>query len=87
MTKKIIYKLQRQENLFWLRVAIKENKKTPLLIRLLLDTGSNYTVLPKRLLEAIGCNCKNPLTYKRIVTASGIVTVPIVEISYFNCLE
>jgi predicted aspartyl protease len=81
MSKKIIYRVQRQQNVLWLRAAISGNNKVPLLVRLLIDTGASYTVLPKKVLQRIGCNLNQPLENKKIVTANGTVSVPIIEVS------
>ncbi|MDJ0534407.1 MAG: hypothetical protein QNJ70_18320 [Xenococcaceae cyanobacterium MO_207.B15] len=42
MSKKI-YRLERQQNVLWLRAAVGRSQNTPLLIRLLLDIGASYT--------------------------------------------
>lgn len=34
----------------------------------------------------IGCNLKQPLDKKKIVTANGAIEVPIVAVPWFNCL-
>ena len=86
MSQKIIYQVQRQQNVLWLRAAVSGNNQTPLLVRLLIDTGASYTVLPKKILQRIGCNLKQPLGNKKIVTANGSITVPIVAVPSFNCL-
>jgi clan AA aspartic protease (TIGR02281 family) len=86
MSKKIIYRVQRQQNVLWLRAAISGNNKVPLLVRLLIDTGASYTVLPKKVLQRIGCNLNQLLENKKIVTANGTVSVPIIEVPSFNCL-
>jgi predicted aspartyl protease len=46
MSNKKIYRVQRQQNVLWLRAAVGQNQDTPLLVRLLIDTGASYTVLP-----------------------------------------
>ncbi|MGK7894337.1 MAG: aspartyl protease family protein [Xenococcus sp. (in: cyanobacteria)] len=86
MSKKIIYPVQRQQNLLWLRAAVRGTNNTPLLVRLLIDTGASYTVLPRQILQRIGCNLNQPLGKKKIVTANGAITVPIVAVPSFNCL-
>ena len=86
MSQKIIYRVQRQQNVLWLRAAVTGSKKTALVVRLLIDTGASYTVLPKKILQGIGCNINQPLRQKKIVTANGEITVPIVAVPSFNCL-
>ena len=52
----------------------------------MVDTGSSYTVLPRRILERLGCNFQQPFQITRIVTASAMIEMPIVAVPYFNCL-
>jgi clan AA aspartic protease (TIGR02281 family) len=86
MSSKIIYQLQRQQNVLWLRAAVSSLNNTPLLVRLLIDTGASYTVLPQKILQRVGCNLNKPIGNKKIVTANGAITVPIVTVPSFNCL-
>lgn len=60
--------------------------ENPIILRLLVDTGSSYTVLPRRILERLGCNVKQPFQITTIVTASAIIEMPIVAVPCFNCL-
>ena len=48
--------------------------------------GLLYTVLPRKILQRIGCNLNQPLGNKKIVTANGVIVVPIVAVPSFNCL-
>lgn len=66
MSKKLIYQVQRQQNVLWLRAGVKGNNNTPLLVRLLIDTGASYTVLPQKILQRIGCNLNQPLDNKKM---------------------
>jgi clan AA aspartic protease (TIGR02281 family) len=86
MSNKKIYRCNRQQNVLWLRVAVGRNGNAPLLIRLLVDTGASYTVLPTRVLQRVGCNLDEALEKKKIVTANGTIDVPIVTVPWFNCL-
>ena len=86
MSTKKIYRLQRQKNLLWLRAAVGRNQNIPLLVRLLVDTGASYTVIPIPILQRLGCNLNEPLRTTMIVTANGAIEVPIVAIPWFNCL-
>ena len=86
MSDKKIYRVQRQQNILWLRAAVGRNQDTPLLVRLLIDTGSSYTVLPIPILQRIGCNLAQPNQEQKIVTANGTIIVPIVTVPWFNCL-
>jgi clan AA aspartic protease (TIGR02281 family) len=86
MSSKKIYRCYRQQNVLWLRVAVAQSGDKPLLVRLLVDTGASYTVLPTRILQRLGCNLEQPLEKKKIVTANGALDVPIVAVPWFNCL-
>jgi clan AA aspartic protease (TIGR02281 family) len=86
MSSKKIYRYYRQQNVLWLRVAVGQSGDKPLLVRLLVDTGASYTVLPTRILQRLGCNLEQPLEKKKIVTANGAIDVPIVAVPWFNCL-
>jgi clan AA aspartic protease (TIGR02281 family) len=86
MSSKKIYRCNRQQNVLWLRVAVGRSGDAPLLIRLLVDTGASYTVLPTRVLQRVGCNLDETLEKKKIVTANGTIDVPIVTVPWFNCL-
>ena len=85
MSKKI-YRCNRQQNVLWLRAAIGKSEDVPILVRLLVDTGASYTVLPTRVLKRIGCNLDQPAKRNKIVTANGAINVPIVTLPWFNCL-
>jgi predicted aspartyl protease len=86
MSQKKIYRVQRQHNVLWLRATVGRERNTPLLVKLLIDTGASYTVLPTPILRRIGCNLDRPKQNKQIVTANGAIAVPIVVVPWFNCL-
>ena len=86
MSNKKVYRTGRQQNVLWLRAAVGRDGDTPILVRLLVDTGASYTVLPTQILQKIGCNLEQPLDKKKIVTANGAIAVPIVAVPWFNCL-
>jgi hypothetical protein len=50
---------------------------------LLIDTGSNYTVVPNELLEAIGCSPAASHDHVRIMTANGVVILPRTRRTFF----
>ena len=85
MSKKV-YRCSRQQNVLWLRAAVAQSIQAPIVIRLLVDTGASYTVIPTKILERIGCSLDRTQQYKKIVTANGAIDVPIVTIPWFNCL-
>ncbi|MGL4880688.1 MAG: retropepsin-like aspartic protease family protein [Waterburya sp.] len=86
MSNKKIYQCNRQQNVLWLRAALGKSGDAPVLIRLLVDTGASYTVLPTKVLRRIGCNLDLPQQNKKIVTANGAINVPIITVPWFNCL-
>ena len=86
MSSRRIYRLNRQRNLLWLRASVGRARENPIILRLLVDTGSSYTVLPRRILERLECNLQQPLQTTRIVTASAIVEMSIVAVPWFHCL-
>jgi len=55
-------------------------------VRLLVDTGSAYTILPVEVLESIGCSPAVSIEHVRIITGSGYLIAPKVRLSWFHCL-
>ena len=54
--------------------------------RLLLDTGSAYTLISQEILESIVCSPALPIRTQRIITGSGYEIVPLVSVNKFHCL-
>jgi predicted aspartyl protease len=86
MSQVIIYSVERRDYLFYVRAAFGSRDNRRNVVRLLVDTGARSTVLPSELLEECGYDLKSPLRRIRIAAAGGVLQVPIVEISWFNCL-
>jgi len=86
MNSRKIYHLNRQGNLLWLRASVGSGRENPIIVRLLVDTGSSYTVLPRQILERLGCNLAQSRQTTRIITASTVVTMSIVPVPWLNCL-
>jgi len=82
---KKIYKAERVGSLLVVRSCLEgiENKVYP---KLLVDTGSTYTIISQELLELIGCSPATPKRKQRITTGSGYEIVPVVVVSRFHCL-
>ena len=80
------YRLQRQGNLLILRAAVGAADGSVIVLRLLLDTGASYTMLPVEAVEALGCDTHHPLHRVRIVAANGIIVAPVVAVPWFHCL-
>lgn len=79
------YRLERSANLLITKAAITGPQGTKIL-RLLIDTGSSYTVIPVEALEAIGCSPALAHEHVRLVTGSGALIVPLVSVSQFQAL-
>jgi predicted aspartyl protease len=54
---------------------------------LLLDTGSNYSVLPTETLEAIGCSPATSPDHVRITTADGVLIAPRVRVQALTVFD
>lgn len=55
-------------------------------VRLLVDTGSSFTILPVQVLETLGYDTRNPLRRQELVTGQGRIYVPVINVSWFNCV-
>jgi predicted aspartyl protease len=82
----VIYRLSQLGDMLALRVAIANLAGETKVIRLLLDTGSAYTVFSPDLLAEMGCDFKNAHRRVRVVTAGGMIQAPIVILPRINCL-
>jgi predicted aspartyl protease len=80
-----VYRAQPYRNLWLVTAAAGSTTIEPSLCRLLIDTGSSYTVLPKRVLTAMGCDVAQADRVP-IVAAGGILQAPVVKIPWFSCL-
>ena len=69
-----------------MRAAISNQKEQPIIIRLLIDTGASYTVIPIPILKRINYDVENPIKRKKIITANGAIDVPIIVVPAFNCM-
>ena len=78
--------LDRRGNLLLLRAAVGGADGSVVVLRLLLDTGASFTVLPVEALETIGCETHRPLRRVRMVVASGVIVAPVVAVPWFHCL-
>lgn len=78
------YKLERHGCLFMTRAFIRgeSGKAYP---KLLIDTGSAYTILSQEILEYIGSSSATATKKQRIITGSGYEIVPVIAVENFNC--
>lgn len=86
MTTRRFYALQRYGNLFWLKAVVMGESRDPRVVRLLVDTGSSYTVLPPNLLMEIGCDMSASNRRVAIMAAGGMIKPAVVNVPLFNCL-
>ena len=86
MTSQRLYRCSRYGNLLVLKAATSSTSNTVRQFRLLVDTGSTYTVLRVNILEALGCDIQNPLRRIRTSAGGSIVEAPVVAVPWFNCL-
>lgn len=56
------------------------------ILSLLVDTGSSYTIIPVEALESCGCSPAEAKKHLRIVTGSGFVVAPVVQLNWFSTL-
>jgi predicted aspartyl protease len=54
-------------------------------VRLLLDTGSSFTILPVQVLQNLGYDPRNPSRSEEIATGQGRISAPVTNVSWFNC--
>ncbi|MEG4865475.1 MULTISPECIES: retropepsin-like aspartic protease family protein [unclassified Microcoleus] len=55
-------------------------------VRLLVDTGSSFTILPVQVLQNLGYDTGNPLRRQELVTGQGRIYIPVINVSWFNCV-
>ena len=86
MTSQKLYRLSRSGKLLLLKAAAGGIEGRVAQVTLLVDTGSTYTILPVKVLEALGCDLENPLRQRSLFAASGTISAPVVAIPWFSCL-
>jgi predicted aspartyl protease len=88
MTSRRSYRLQRSGNLLFLKATVGSHEAgvDPILVRLLVDTGSSFTVLPSRVLADVGSDLQQPRNQVAIVAAGGVMQVPVVAAPWLSCL-
>lgn len=79
------YKAQQVGRLLVVRGAIHGSEGTKV-VRLLVDTGSSFTVLPIEVLESLGYDPAASLRRVRLITASGMVVAPRLQVSRLDTL-
>lgn len=79
------YSLERHGQLLMLK-SLLEGPEGKAYTKLLLDTGSAYTIISQEILENIGCSPAVAKKRQRIITGSGYEIVPAVHLNRFHCL-
>jgi predicted aspartyl protease len=87
MSQRRIFSLQRYGNLLCLKASVRGPSSDPRVVRLLVDTGSSYTVLPVQVLRDIGYSPDDRGQTVSIMAAGGILRSPVIAVLEFNCLE
>ena len=85
MSPQSTYRVNRHGRLFSTRAAVGDVDERSLVLRLLVDTGASYTVLPVEVLDALNYDTQHPLNRVRIVSANGVIVAPRVAVSWFHC--
>ena len=86
MSQRRIFQLQRYGNLLCLRASVRGISGDPRVVRLLVDTGSSFTVVPMQVLNDIGYRSDVMDRSVSIMAASGFIRSPIISVLEFNCL-
>ena len=79
------YTLTRAGSLFVARAAVKGPAGAKI-IKLLVDTGSTYTILPVEVLESVGLSPAESEEHERIATGSGYIIAPKVTVHSLSTL-
>jgi predicted aspartyl protease len=80
-----IYAAQKLGTLICTKVSVQGRNNKIAVLRLLIDTGSGYTILPTKPLEPLGYNATKAIQTRTLITASGIVSAPQIQVQSFNC--
>ncbi len=80
-----VYRAEKSGSLLLVR-AFVEGARGKAYPKLLLDTGSAYTLVSQEILESIGCSPAQPERTQRIITGSGYEIVPVVLVKRLNCM-
>ena len=79
------YPLERVGNLLLTKAAISGPAGVKV-VRLLVDTGSVYTIVPVEVLESVGCSPAVSPEHVRLITGSGYIIAPRVRVVWLQCL-
>ena len=79
------YHLEKVGSLLLTKTTVKGPEGT-MVMRLLVDTGSTYTILPVKVFESIGCSPAESREHVKIITGSGTIIAPQVNLIWFQSL-
>ena len=79
------YQLEKHGNLLYTVGAVKGNGVI-VAVKLLIDTVSNYTILPYETLEKIGCDPSNRKPKIRIIAANSTFLSPKIKVEWIHSL-
>jgi predicted aspartyl protease len=80
------YPLEERRNFLLVKAAVGSSDNRSKVVKLMIDTGATYTVLPPDLLAELGCDLTKPNRIVNIAAAGGMIKVPIIRVPWFNCL-
>ena len=79
------YRLKVRDGLLFTQAALKRQQLVRV-VKLLIDTGSTYTILSWEALLSLGLNPASSLTRRHVTSANGLIVAPEVEIDEFYSL-
>ncbi len=68
------------------RAAVSGPSGRVAIVRLLVDTGARYTMLPTTIADSLGCDLQHPVRYLRLMAVDSLIDAPVVAVSWFHCL-
>jgi aspartyl protease family protein len=86
------YRVIKSGNTFLVPAAVgsKPSGASPglkfLKVKLLVDTGASFTILPIEVVKRLGYDVSHPVGMVRLAAANGIIVAPVVKLSWFNSL-
>jgi aspartyl protease family protein len=86
VSKQSVYRANRWGDLLWVRAAVGGKDSSVIKVRLLVDTGASFTLLPTKVVQLVGCNLEQPIRTQNVTAAGGTLAAPIVIVPWFNCL-
>lgn len=57
-----------------------------MLLRLVVDTGASFTIVPIKILKELGYDTDKPLRCQEIFTGQGRIKAPVFRVAWLNCV-